>query len=324
MSEGDMPRLHPAVDGAVSEISFRERQLRLYSAGSGSPLLLLHSVNAAASAYEVRPDLRASAAGQAGFRPRSAWFRRLVATVGTIIRSRSTTGAVIAAAHASARSHRRTAHRRARPVADLRVHRPRRSGQARSVPASGLRDADRLRERGARAPRGRCERAGRSRTRGGADFRPMAGGALQGPRQPAQHSLLPAPDLRLRFGRSGPDRLRLCQRPPARCGFRAAGLRLRQTLRPAMSGRFTRRCATRSGLPMAQRGPSPISARRGGWSSGRTGRAQRVRHRRLPAFFRRRRHSSRRSINSSPRPRARKRPPPRASRPTLRMVGGSS
>ncbi|MFN3672996.1 MAG: alpha/beta fold hydrolase, partial [Bosea sp. (in: a-proteobacteria)] len=55
MSRGDMPRLHPAVDGAVSEISFRERQLRLYSAGSGSPLLLLHSVNAAASAYEVRP-----------------------------------------------------------------------------------------------------------------------------------------------------------------------------------------------------------------------------------------------------------------------------
>ena len=37
------------------EISGTAGRLALYEAGSGSPVLLIHSINAAASAYEVRP-----------------------------------------------------------------------------------------------------------------------------------------------------------------------------------------------------------------------------------------------------------------------------
>ncbi len=54
-SAGAMPKLPPAVEGAVSELPFGAHRLRLYQDGSGPPLLLLHSINAAASAYEVRP-----------------------------------------------------------------------------------------------------------------------------------------------------------------------------------------------------------------------------------------------------------------------------
>lgn len=50
-----MPKLPPAVEGAVSELDFQAHRLRLYQDGSGAPLLLLHSINAAASVYEVRP-----------------------------------------------------------------------------------------------------------------------------------------------------------------------------------------------------------------------------------------------------------------------------
>ena len=37
------------------EIDGRSGRLSYYMAGEGDPLLLLHSINAAASAYEVRP-----------------------------------------------------------------------------------------------------------------------------------------------------------------------------------------------------------------------------------------------------------------------------
>lgn len=50
----DQP-LPPAVSGERRETEGRAGRLSYYVAGTGSPLLLVHSINAAASAYEVRP-----------------------------------------------------------------------------------------------------------------------------------------------------------------------------------------------------------------------------------------------------------------------------
>src|SRR5581483_6035286 len=47
--------LPPALGGERREIHGRAGRLSYYVAGSGAPLLLIHSINAAASAYEVRP-----------------------------------------------------------------------------------------------------------------------------------------------------------------------------------------------------------------------------------------------------------------------------
>lgn len=47
--------LPPAVSGERREFSGRAGNLSYYVAGQGAPLLLIHSINAAASAYEVRP-----------------------------------------------------------------------------------------------------------------------------------------------------------------------------------------------------------------------------------------------------------------------------
>lgn len=45
----------PALEGELIELDGRAGRLTLYAAGSGPPLLLIHSVNAAAAAAEVRP-----------------------------------------------------------------------------------------------------------------------------------------------------------------------------------------------------------------------------------------------------------------------------
>jgi pimeloyl-ACP methyl ester carboxylesterase len=47
--------LPPAVQGGCREITARAGRLSYYVAGEGPPLLLIHSINAAGSAYEVRP-----------------------------------------------------------------------------------------------------------------------------------------------------------------------------------------------------------------------------------------------------------------------------
>ncbi|HEU4328876.1 MAG TPA: alpha/beta fold hydrolase [Roseiflexaceae bacterium] len=47
--------LPPAIEAERRETSSRAGTLSFYVAGQGAPLLLIHSVNAAASAYEVRP-----------------------------------------------------------------------------------------------------------------------------------------------------------------------------------------------------------------------------------------------------------------------------
>lgn len=47
--------LPPALDGERRQIYGRAGRLSYYVAGAGEPLLLSHSINAAASAYEVRP-----------------------------------------------------------------------------------------------------------------------------------------------------------------------------------------------------------------------------------------------------------------------------
>jgi len=49
------PNLPNALNGAVHELRPTPNKLVLYSAGTGAPLLLIHSVNAVASAAEVRP-----------------------------------------------------------------------------------------------------------------------------------------------------------------------------------------------------------------------------------------------------------------------------
>ena len=49
------PVLSSAVSGTRREITKRAGRLSYYVAGKGPPLLLIHSINAAASAYEVRP-----------------------------------------------------------------------------------------------------------------------------------------------------------------------------------------------------------------------------------------------------------------------------
>jgi pimeloyl-ACP methyl ester carboxylesterase len=48
-------RLEPALNGERQLFQSNGRQLNLYVAGQGAPVLLIHSVNAAASAAEVRP-----------------------------------------------------------------------------------------------------------------------------------------------------------------------------------------------------------------------------------------------------------------------------
>lgn len=47
--------LPPALSGERIEITGRAGRLSFYRAGAGAPVLLLHSINAAGSAYEVRP-----------------------------------------------------------------------------------------------------------------------------------------------------------------------------------------------------------------------------------------------------------------------------
>jgi pimeloyl-ACP methyl ester carboxylesterase len=47
--------LPPALSGERRELTGRAGRISYYVAGSGTPLLLIHAVNAAASAYEVRP-----------------------------------------------------------------------------------------------------------------------------------------------------------------------------------------------------------------------------------------------------------------------------
>src|SRR3712207_5691746 len=47
--------LTPAGSGERREVTGRAGRLSYYVAGEGPPLLLIHSINAAGSAYEVRP-----------------------------------------------------------------------------------------------------------------------------------------------------------------------------------------------------------------------------------------------------------------------------
>jgi len=49
------PNLPPALDGTVHELPDTPSKVVVYSAGEGAPLLLIHSINAVASAAEVRP-----------------------------------------------------------------------------------------------------------------------------------------------------------------------------------------------------------------------------------------------------------------------------
>lgn len=55
MTSQKYPVLHDAVDGHREIISGRAGPLSLYSAGAGDPILLLHSINAAASVAEMAP-----------------------------------------------------------------------------------------------------------------------------------------------------------------------------------------------------------------------------------------------------------------------------
>jgi pimeloyl-ACP methyl ester carboxylesterase len=61
--------LAPAVSGKRREIAARAGRLSYYAAGEGAPLLLVHSINAAASAYEVRPIYERSLARRRVYAP---------------------------------------------------------------------------------------------------------------------------------------------------------------------------------------------------------------------------------------------------------------
>jgi pimeloyl-ACP methyl ester carboxylesterase len=53
---GNAAHLEPALpDTEIAELNRRAGRLSCYVAGEGSPLLLIHSINAAGSAYEIRP-----------------------------------------------------------------------------------------------------------------------------------------------------------------------------------------------------------------------------------------------------------------------------
>ncbi|HEY8565959.1 MAG TPA: alpha/beta fold hydrolase [Beijerinckiaceae bacterium] len=59
----DLP-LPPALDGELRETEGRAGRLAYYVAGEGAPLLLIHSINAAGSAYEVKPIFERAVAGR--------------------------------------------------------------------------------------------------------------------------------------------------------------------------------------------------------------------------------------------------------------------
>lgn len=63
------PALAPALDADRREITGASGRLSYYVAGRGAPLLLLHSINAAPSAYEVRPIFEAKRATRRVFAP---------------------------------------------------------------------------------------------------------------------------------------------------------------------------------------------------------------------------------------------------------------
>ena len=61
--------LAPALPGARREIAARAGRVSFYVAGEGPPLLLVHSINAAASAYEVRPVYERAATARRVYAP---------------------------------------------------------------------------------------------------------------------------------------------------------------------------------------------------------------------------------------------------------------
>jgi alpha-beta hydrolase superfamily lysophospholipase len=61
------PHLPPALPAERREITGQSGRLSYYVAGGGRPLLLVHSINAACSAYEVRPIFERMQAGRRVF-----------------------------------------------------------------------------------------------------------------------------------------------------------------------------------------------------------------------------------------------------------------
>lgn len=61
--------LAPALPGSRREIAARAGRVSFYVAGEGPPLLLVHSINAAASAYEVRPVYERAATARRVYAP---------------------------------------------------------------------------------------------------------------------------------------------------------------------------------------------------------------------------------------------------------------
>jgi pimeloyl-ACP methyl ester carboxylesterase len=54
-SSSAQPSLPPPLDADMRELGGKAGPVAFYTAGEGAPLLLIHSINAAASAYEVKP-----------------------------------------------------------------------------------------------------------------------------------------------------------------------------------------------------------------------------------------------------------------------------
>ncbi len=63
------PSLPPALSGERHELTGRAGRLSYYVAGEGRPLLLIHSINAAASAFEISPLFEAMKANRRVYAP---------------------------------------------------------------------------------------------------------------------------------------------------------------------------------------------------------------------------------------------------------------
>jgi pimeloyl-ACP methyl ester carboxylesterase len=64
-----LPTLPPPLPAATRILRGRAGEVALHVAGQGPPMLMLHSINAAASAYEIRPAFEAMLSSHRVFAP---------------------------------------------------------------------------------------------------------------------------------------------------------------------------------------------------------------------------------------------------------------
>ncbi len=267
----DTAALPAALNAARHEIDGSAGRLSYYVAGEGPPMLLVHSINAAASAYEVRPIFewaiqhhKVYAVDLPGFgfsdRSQRAYTPRLYTdAIHDMLE-------MIAGDGNGDATDRCTRH-----LARQRVPGARRHRAARPLPHPYSRDADRISE--GRREIARCGRARRARCRASTVLHLSAvePGHLRSLGQQAEHSLFPAQDVRLGQLRSRACGLRLSHRASAWRQERALRLRVGTAVQQGYPRRSTNSSRCRCGCRTAPRAISAISARPTGQCRGRIG-----------------------------------------------------